>query len=168
MNHSNLSQDAQITPVADAEGPNFTIQVPTSQPIQEVEMMARKDKINIASLATNADLAMLKKQDPFLYYSIPCIWNAEMQLKTLDISCLKKCLDGRRRSVSCPSRLETQTTDESEIVSRKSCLSFECHIDTVLSEFYSTNEDQMNDLFDIGVDSDIGMFLDRSDYSEQK
>lgn len=168
MNHSNLSQDAQITPVADAEGPNFTIQVPTSQPIQEVKKMARKDKINISSLATNADLAMLKKQDPFLYYSIPWVRNAEMQLETLDISCLKKFLDRRRRSVSCSSRIQAQTTQESEIVSRKSCLSFECHIDTVLSEFYSTNEDEMNDFFDVCVKSDFGMFLDSSDYSEQK
>ncbi|KAL7464515.1 hypothetical protein ACHAXS_004850 [Conticribra weissflogii] len=167
MDQSNLFHDVKKTPVVDTTLPNFTLHKANSFPKPEIAIVPRMKIIDITSLATNEDLAMLKEQDPFLYYSIPCIRNAEMKLHAVDISCLKKnSVVGQKRSISCPSRIQYQAVEESKIVSRKTCLSFEYHVDKLLSDYYLTNEDEVNDVFDVNCVKDMDMFFDRFDDSD--
>jgi hypothetical protein len=98
-----------------------TLTIPTkgAAPTDEVP----KRVIDIGDLGEE-DLKTLKKQDPFLYYSIPrALRNSTADLTTLSS---QEFAHGRR---ACPSRIE------SSIVQRKSCVSFEVHTDLALEEF---------------------------------
>jgi len=102
------------------------------------------------------DLEALKKQDPFLYYSIPTVRNAVLRrCSAAHVTTTRRNPEparSRSRRASCPSRVE------SSMVERKSCISFECHTDLLL-------EDCMDDaeLFGNGdgVDLDTDTLFDQ-------
>jgi hypothetical protein len=61
------------------------------------------------------DLAVLKKKDPFLYYSIPAIRDAKLHMKKVNQS-------GNSKS------------DNPLKVTRQSCISFECYPDVAVED----------------------------------
>ena len=83
------------------------------------------------------DLKALKKQDPFLYYSIPR--PVRRSSSTADVTTQHNQESARScsRRASCPSRVESSP---SPLVERKSCISFECHTDIELDDFMDDTE----------------------------
>jgi len=115
---------------------------PSRKPKREVDLQQ----------VTADDLQTIKKQDPFMYYSVPGVLNAEMQMKEVDVSNIRNCL-------SCPARMQTMKTTTSSTppssttVTRSTCISYECHPDVFLEDF-------LNDEGSGDVDMD---FVDDSD-----
>ncbi|KAL3767913.1 hypothetical protein ACHAWO_001809 [Cyclotella atomus] len=76
------------------------------------------------------NLAVLKKSDPFLYYSIPAVREARLHLKEVHVL---------EHSSNSPSQVNSAQPCN---VTRKSRLSFECHPDLLI-------EDEINAFFAI-------------------
>ncbi len=97
-------------------------------------------------------LKNLRKQDPFLYYSIPAVRNAVVRHREVDMSVLRNnsgstrsqltqdsLSDTNRQALSCSSSVQvdsepssSSTTTTMTMVERKSCISFECSPDLIL------------------------------------
>ncbi len=83
--------------------------------------------INMNQLSTNDDLAILKKEDPFMYYSIPAVKKAEYLFQDVDVTILKNEFM-RRHENSSPGRMESEEFSQPmSSVTRKSRISYECH-----------------------------------------
>ena len=135
-----------------------------------------KREININDINSIDDLQSIKRQDPFMYYSIPGVRSAKMLMKkddndidtsTLGVSSLKM----RTCSTPCPSRIPSNTKtrrtgtvrrdstknddcwdgqqQSSHKIERRTCISFECYPDLLLED---------EDLFDDDDDDDLGDF----------
>ena len=103
-----------------------------------MQPILRKPKREIDLQQVSADdLRTLKKQDAFMYYSIPGVRNAEMQMKDIDLSNLRNCL-------SCPARMQTVQATSISKVERSTRISYECHPDLLLEELL--NEDGSNSI----------------------
>lgn len=65
------------------------------------------------------------------------------------VSCLEK-FSAQRNAISCPSKLQTQVKSSPKTVSRKTCISFECHADKVMEQLLTNREDEddMSDSYD--------------------
>ena len=91
------------------------------------------------------DLELLKKHDPFLYFSIPAVHYAAVVRNSRDID--MSAIQGSRskaatsRRASCPSRIQ-QSSDTTK-VERKSRISFECHTDLLMEELMDDFDDMM-------------------------
>jgi len=91
------------------------------------------------------ELKALRKQDPFLYYSIQSARNAALRRNSADMTALRNQEKlARSRRASCPSRVE------STMVERKSCISFERHTDLLLEDCMDEAE-----LFGNGAGADL-------------
>mmetsp|Transcript_3899 Transcript_3899/g.8280 ORF Transcript_3899/g.8280 Transcript_3899/m.8280 type:complete len:167 (-) Transcript_3899:96-596(-) len=102
----------------------------------EPDTLSEQTTIDIDGLQTNHDLATLKKEDPFLYFSIPAVRKAEYLIQDVDISRLDTAAI-RRNCISCPGRMEMQEFSQaSRTVYRKSRISFECHDSLIMSSIY--------------------------------
>ena len=79
------------------------------------------------------DIEALRKQDPFLYYSIPSVRNAKLRLRSCAVAGDKENQEPTRsRRASCPpSRVETSSPG---LVKRRSCISFEAYPDELLED----------------------------------
>ena len=97
-------------------------------------------------------LKKLRKQDPFLYYSIPAVRNAVVRHREVDMSVLRNnsgstrsqltqdsLSDTNRQALSCSSSVQvdsepssSSSTTTTTKVERKSCISFECSPDLIL------------------------------------
>ena len=120
-----------------------------------------KKEINVKNLSTN-DLKSIKKQDPFMYFSIPGVRSAKVLMREIDTSNLGASVMSRN-CFSCPSRIQTVQSQDTttntvqQTVSRKSCISYECHPDLLfMDELDGMEEDEMEIDFD---DSDLGSFV---------
>eukprot|EP00984_Skeletonema_dohrnii_P011479 scaffold4587_cov144-Skeletonema_dohrnii-CCMP3373.AAC.4 len=104
-----------------------TLTVPTKGAASTDEAPQRV--INTRNLSEE-DLKALRKQDPFLYYSIQSARNAALRRNfSADLTALYNQEEvARSRRASCPSRVE------STMVERKSCISFERHPDLLLED----------------------------------
>ena len=106
-----------------------TLTVPTKGAASTDE--APKRVIDTRNLSEE-DLKALRKQDPFLYYSIQSARNAALRRNfSDDLTALhnqEEVACSRSRRASCPSRVE------STMVERKSCISFERHPDLLLED----------------------------------
>ena len=130
----------------------MTFTVPTKQTDE-----APKRVIDTSNLS-DEDLEALKKQDPFLYYSIPSVRNATLRRSSTvgaDLTTQSNNQDQKQglapnRRASCPSRVESSS---STMVKRRSCISFECHTDLLL-------EDCMDDTELLGGGDGNGIGLD--------
>jgi hypothetical protein len=100
------------------------------------ERSPKKAKVIDTAHLNEEDLQALKEQDPFLYYSII------QSNRSVDVmsSLLRGGIIPRR--ASCPSRIESTPTK----VERRSCISFECHVDVFMEN--SEDDDELD------VDSD--------------
>jgi hypothetical protein len=90
------------------------------------------------------DLELLKKQDPFLYFSIPAVHHAAVvrNSRGIDMSAIQGSRSkATSRRASCPSRI--QQTSDSTKVERKSRISFECHTDLLFEELMDDFDDMI-------------------------
>mmetsp|Transcript_21516 Transcript_21516/g.45251 ORF Transcript_21516/g.45251 Transcript_21516/m.45251 type:complete len:155 (-) Transcript_21516:240-704(-) len=115
----------------------FTFQVPTKG-CESPRQQGNHRRVDIDNLKTKDDLDNLKKNDPFLFYSIPAAKEAILAGENLDISTLKTS-SIRRNFYSCPARMETAVDSKepssTRSVSRKSRISFECHDSFLMMPF---------------------------------
>eukprot|EP00569_Conticribra_weissflogii_P007134 CAMPEP_0171343664 /NCGR_PEP_ID=MMETSP0878-20121228/17728_1 /TAXON_ID=67004 /ORGANISM="Thalassiosira weissflogii, Strain CCMP1336" /LENGTH=183 /DNA_ID=CAMNT_0011846667 /DNA_START=156 /DNA_END=707 /DNA_ORIENTATION=- len=139
MNSTNVN-------VSDEELIDIAVPVSTFRlHLRENATSTSRHQIEIDSIVTNDDLAALKEDDPFLYYSIPSVRDLEMKLREVDTSCLKESSTRRPRSASCPPRVEVHPTVKNpKIVSRKTCLSLEGHMNKVLSDYFLADYEDSN------------------------
>ena len=100
------------------------------------------------------DLEALRKQDPFLYYSIP---RPVCRSSAADVTTQHNQESALTRRVSCPSRIESSS---SAMVERKSCISFECHTDSISEDCINDTELFGNENRD-GVDLSTGTLFDQ-------
>lgn len=129
-----------------------------------------KREININDINSIDDLQSIKRQDPFMYYSIPGVRSAKMLMKddndidtsNLGVSSLKmRTCTSRissntntktRRTVRRDSTKNDDCWDQqqqsSHKIERSTCISFECYPDLLLED---------EDLFD-DDDDDLGDF----------
>lgn len=86
-----------------------------------------------SSNLSEEDIEALRKQDPFLYYSIPSVRNAKLRLRSCAVAGDKENQEPTcSRRASCPpSRVETSS---SAMVKRRSCISFEGYPDVMLED----------------------------------
>ncbi|KAL7430630.1 hypothetical protein ACHAXM_002285 [Skeletonema potamos] len=92
------------------------------------------------------DLQALKKQDPFLYYSIPGVRNAAVRFNADADNMHQLAQDGLRRNcASCPASMQgTATNEESAKVKRCTRVSFECHTDLLLEDLMEDEDIDMD------------------------
>jgi len=117
---------------------SFTLTLPATA-------LENKPKIIVdTSNLDEQDLELLKKQDPFLYFSIPAVHHAAVvrNSRGIDMSAIQGSRSkATSRRASCPSRI--QQTSDSTKVERKSRISFECHTDLLLEELMDDFDDMI-------------------------
>jgi hypothetical protein len=93
---------------------------------------------------TEEDLKTLRKQDPFLYFSIPAVRTATLLSRDVDMASLQGGQCSRR--ASCPSRIDSTPPTK---VERRTCISFECHTDLLLEDCFDemANDDELDSMF---------------------
>jgi hypothetical protein len=139
INDSHLFKKThQLKPTAEADTMNmnsFTIST-KGEPIQQKVIDTRN--------LTEEDLKTLRKQDPFLYFSIPAVRTATLLNRDVDIASLQGGQCSRR--ASCPSRIESTPPTK---VERRTCISFECHTDLLLEDCFDemANDDKLDSMF---------------------
>lgn len=91
---------------------------------------------------TEEDLKTLRKQDPFLYFSIPAVRTATLLNRDVDMLQGWQC----SRTASCSSRIDTTPPTK---VERRICISFECHTDLLLEDCFDemANDDELDSMF---------------------
>ncbi|KAL7527043.1 hypothetical protein ACHAXR_001772 [Thalassiosira sp. AJA248-18] len=95
------------------------------------------------------DLKSIKKQDLFMYYSIPEVRRAEMLLEGIDASKDLATCELTRNCISSPSSLITlQGKALTHTVTRSSCISFECHPDILLFDLDDLSDEDFHNLND--------------------
>ena len=90
------------------------------------KLMEKKPKkeVDIKNITSRDDLKSIQTQDPFMYYSIPEVRSANVLMRDIDMSNL---------------------SPRSQKVSRRTCISFECHPDLLY-------EDLLNELDGLGYE----------------
>ena len=125
--------------------------VPTKGSKEAKESSQKKVIVDTTHLSAQ-DLKTLKKQDPFLYYSLPSsvrrnAATADGAGRNSDMDYMSSPLTGKS---STPTTKSTSTK-----VERRSCISFDCHTDLVLEdELLSDAAVTVNEGFEVDVDFD--------------
>ena len=106
---------------------------------KEAEEPSQKIIVDTKHL-TAQDLKTLKKQDPFLYYSLPSsvrrnTATADGAGRNSDMGCMSSPLIGKS-STPTPTTKSTSTK-----VERRSCISAECHTDLLLEDEWLNDAD---------------------------
>ena len=125
-----------------------TVDVETSYAVQLAPADPQPVEVDVNRALSGQDLQSLKKQDPFLYYSIPGVRDATVRLRRgVDMQQLAQ--DSLRRNcASCPASIQTAavatSSGEPVVAKVKRCtrVSFEVHTDLLL-------EDLMDDEMDL-------------------
>ena len=84
-----------------------------------------KKQVNLTNV-TAEDLKSLKNQDAFMYYSIPFVRSAELLMRDIDISNLGASGQAASR----------RRAPQSQLVSRSSRISTECHPDLLYEDLF--------------------------------
>ena len=117
---------------------------------KEAEESSQKKVIVDTTHLTAQDLKTLKKQDPFLYYSLPS--SVRRNAATADGAGKNKKDMDYTSSPLIGKSTPTPTTK----VERRSCISFECHTDLLLEDELLNDADTgtVNEGFEVDVDFD--------------
>ena len=123
-----------------------------------------KREININDINSIDDLQSIKRQDPFMYYSIPGVRSAKMLMNDdndIDTSNLGVSSLKMRTGSRIPSNMKTsrriknddcwdQQQQSSDKIERSTCISFECYPDLLLEDedLFDDDDDHLGD-FDI-------------------
>jgi len=153
-----LSIDVEVRPLSTSAVASLTTVPTASADPSPVE-------VDVNKALSAQDLRSLKKQDPFLYYSLPGVREASIQQKRVDMHQLAQ--EGLRRTcASCPASIQTvATSDTTAKVKRCTSVSFECAPDLLLEDLWDeemTECDKSLALAESRLDeflSDIGLGL---------
>jgi hypothetical protein len=118
-------------------------------------------EVDVNKALSAQDLQALKKQDPFLYYSIPGVRNAAVRFNADAVDMHQLAQDGLRRNcASCPASIQTVATKSEESAKVKRCtrISFECHTDLLLEDLMDDEDgndmDMLKRLNDSRIEED--------------
>ncbi len=139
---------------ADSAGAAFngeyvtTLIVPTKGAASTADEAPKTKRVIDTTNLSEEDLQALRKEDPFLYYSIPTIrHHSVLRIRSsaadTDVTTQRSRNQESAcsRRASCPSRVEVEVESSSSgMVERKSCISVECHTDLVLEDFMDDTE----------------------------
>jgi hypothetical protein len=101
--------------------------------------------VNVAISAQ--DLQAIKKQDPFLYYSIPGVRDAAVHFNADAVDMHQLAQEGlRRNGASYPASIQSAAASDTAKVKRCTRVSFECHTDLLLNDLIDDDD------IDIGID----------------
>ena len=123
---------------------------------KEAEESSQKKVIVDATHLNAQDLKTLKKQDPFLYYSLPS--SVRRNTATADGAGRNSDMDYMSspltigKSIGKSSTPTPTTKSTSTKVERRSCISFECHTDLVLEDELLNDGDTVDVDFDSMLD----------------
>ncbi len=126
-----------------------TLTVPTKGAASTADGAPKTKRVIDTTNLSEEDLQALRKEDPFLYYSIPTIRHSVLRIRSsaadadADVTTQRsrKQESARSRRVSRPSRSRVEVESSSSgMVERKSCISFECHTDLLLEDFMDDAE----------------------------
>mmetsp|Transcript_10897 Transcript_10897/g.23069 ORF Transcript_10897/g.23069 Transcript_10897/m.23069 type:complete len:171 (-) Transcript_10897:307-819(-) len=114
-----------------------------------------QNTVDIEDLKSDDDLEMLKKRDPFLYYSIPAVRRAEFLNEVVGVT--KILRSEMPRHQSCPGRMMADDQPPGpRTILRRSRISFECHdsltmknIDGLGDSFEKDDGDPILHIFDL-------------------
>mmetsp|Transcript_32785 Transcript_32785/g.62637 ORF Transcript_32785/g.62637 Transcript_32785/m.62637 type:complete len:138 (+) Transcript_32785:164-577(+) len=98
-------------------------------------MKTKPRKLNTSNISAS-ELSSIQKQDPFMYYSIPGVRSAMMLMQDVDTSNLGASTFRARETDH-----DDETRASQTVVTRSSCISFECHPDLLI-------ESILGDMFD--------------------
>ena len=122
---------------------------------KEAEESSEQKKVIVDTKHLSAqDLKTLKKQDPFLYYSLPPssvrrnAATADGAGRNSDMDYMSSPLIGK--STSTPTTKSTSTK-----VERRSCISFECHPDLLLEDELLNDDDAAAVYEGVGFELDV-------------
>lgn len=108
----------------------------------DVTNLENEKAIDVASLCSS-ELALLKKNDPFMYYSIPGAREETMTSHELDITDLnlhetrsRPLNDDKDQSQPC---LRRSTSNANVLVKRRSRISYETHFSLVIDDMMKQN-----------------------------
>ncbi len=121
---------------------------PLPQSTSTVDPNPNPTEVDVNKNISAQDLKSLKKQDPFLYYSIPGVREAKIRLEDDDVNMHQIALNELRRQGSPASR-----TSETVKVKRCKRHSFECHVDSVIGDLGL--EELLPEGFNLGELGDI-------------
>lgn len=113
-------------------------------------------QIDLRTVSAN-DLKSIEKQDTFLYYSIPGVRSAKVLGRDIDTSDLATSKIPRDRGF----KAEQDKASQSQTVTRRSCISFECHPDLLLEDLLDddASSDEDFDLASSVEDADEDQLL---------
>lgn len=155
MSPKHATGEGEANIIVDDVKTDVSIFVVPTKGVVDDEKTSEKVMIDTEHLSSE-DLKKLRKQDPFLYYSIPAVRNAVVRHREVDMSVLRNNSgstsqssqddspsDTNRQalSLSCSSSSSVQVDSEPSSsmmmktttkVERKSCISFECSPDLIL------------------------------------
>ncbi len=105
------------------------------------------------------ELHLIKEQDPFLYYSIPTKAHQDPPRDRKRGSCTSLSSSSSESSSSSSSLTEDRPFMQQQPtrrVSRKSCISVECHPDLLMDDIFQNNNNvDLDDDMDIARDVDV-------------
>jgi len=106
------------------------------QKIKTQPLLSRmpKQQIDLEQVLTD-DLHIIKNKDLFMFYSIPGVLDAEIQMEEIDASNL-------RNGVTCPGcvqRFQKMTT--SKKAEPRMCVSYVCHPDLLLEDLLDEDDE---------------------------
>ena len=90
-----------------------------------------KKTVDLKYITSLDDLKSIKKQDPFMYYSIPGARKATVLMRDIDLSNL----------IGAGQAVQGETPQASQKVSRSTRISFECHPDLLLNDFHGLDSE---------------------------
>ncbi len=144
-----------------------TLIVPTKGAASTADEAPKTKRVIDTTNLSEEDLQALRKQDPFLYYSIPTIRHSVLRIRSsaadadADVT-TQRCRNqesARSRRASRPSRSRVEIESSSSgMVERKSCISVECHPDLLLEDLMDDTELFGNGA---GVDLDTEALFDQ-------
>ncbi len=122
--------------------PNETMKMPkrvhskafstTSRIVPTFPVETAPQHMDVSDL-TSSDLASLKRNDPFMYYSIPSVKNAALRCRDASLTDLRSSRKGSEIKSICNSLRKIPVT-------RQRRISMECHPDLLVEEMFVDTE----------------------------
>ena len=117
------------------------------------QKMQNKQQIS-KNIMSSQDLALLKMSDPFLYFSIPAVRNAVFLNEDVDASTVTML--SRKKYGGSLSKVKE---NRHFAVDRKSCVSFECHVNLIFEHMLNSSVSEISDDIDQSEEAEDDLYL---------
>mmetsp|Transcript_8693 Transcript_8693/g.15747 ORF Transcript_8693/g.15747 Transcript_8693/m.15747 type:complete len:153 (+) Transcript_8693:241-699(+) len=112
-----------------------------SMAAMESVRLHKPKKLNTSNMSAN-ELNSVQKQDPFMYYSIPGVRSARMLMQDVDTSNLGASAFRGPLAPETDEDNDEINQASKTVVTRSSCISFECHpgllLESILGDVFDT------------------------------